>query len=213
MTLRWIDVTMPLEDGMPAWPGDVPFSLDATERIARGGGCNLSSVTLSVHAGTHIDAPWHFIDGAPGVDELDPALFFGPARVLEIMGKTAISAEDLGTESLPPRLLLKTMDTFSHAREPFREDFVALRPCAAQRLVDEGVALVGIDYLSIGLFGQEGDETHRTLLEAGIIVVEGLMLGSVPPGDCGFVALPLRIAGAEAAPCRAFVARHEEESS
>lgn len=201
----WIDITIPLVAGLGTWPGDPRLRLRRLADLGRGDSCNLSAVSLCAHAGTHLDAPLHYLAGGAAVDQAPPELLMGAAQVVE-----AAAAGSIGSDAIPaepaPRLLFKTRN--SHRRwwtEPFREDFAALSLDAARALAGLGARLVGIDGPSIGPWGQEGDEVHRLLLGAGIWILEGLDLSAAAPGACQLICLPLRLAGAEAAPARAFL--------
>jgi len=210
MGIRWIDVTIPLEAETTVWPGDPAFEIAPASRISDGSSCNTSRVSLSTHTGTHIDAPWHFIEEGLRLDQVNPTVFFGEAMVLEVPGVPIVTASDLGAQSLPSRILIKTDNSSIPYDAPFNEGFVALAADAAQRLVDEGVRLVGIDYLSIAPF-RAGREVHQILLGNNILPVEGLRLRRLRPGTCQFVVLPLHVVGADGAPCRAFVGVEEME--
>lgn len=205
MAIRWIDVTMPLNDRMTVWPGHPPFSLQPHGRIAEGAGSNTSLLSFDTHMGTHVDAPWHFEPGGKRLDEVDTSLFFGDALLIEVAGPEHVTADRLGPDPLPPRVLVKTVNSALPMEGPFREDFTALAPDAAQRLVDEGVRLVGVDYLSVAPYKQPGQHTHHILLSNEVFVVEGLRLAECPPGTHAFTVLPLPLTGADGAPCRAFV--------
>jgi len=211
MGIKWIDVSIPLRRETAVWPGDPPFEFAPMSRMARGDSCNTSRVSMATHTGTHIDAPWHFDDNAPRLDQIDPAIFFGQAALFDLPNVSVVAAADLGANPLPPRILLKTRNSDIPYDGPFREDFVALAADAAQRLVDEQVRLVGIDYLSIAPFKQEGHDTHRILLGKHIPCVEGLRLGGLRPGIYEFIVLPLHIPGADGAPCRAFAGLEDIE--
>lgn len=211
MTARWVDVSIPMRPGMTFWPGDTPFAWEASSRIAEGAGCNVSRIAMSTHAGTHVDAPWHFEDGGKKLDELDPEVFFGEALLMDLSQETTIRAAALGPRPLPQRVLFKTRNSWYSIEGALRTDFVALEPDAAQRLADEGVRLVGIDYFSIAPYKQAGQETHHILLRKDILIVEGLRLGELAAGRYEFVVLPLPLAGADGAPCRAFLRRKEDE--
>lgn len=204
--LHWVDVSMPLFEGMVGWPDDPPFELSAVSRIANGDISNVSRLVMTTHTGTHIDAPCHFCPDGKRVHELNPALFFGQAGVVEVESAGQnIFAGHLGNEPLPPRLLLKTRNSAYANDTAFHRDFSGLSSEAARRIVDEGVLLVGIDYLSIAPFGEDCETPHRILLEAGVLVVEGLQLQEVPAGTWEFVVLPLAVYNGDGAPCRAFV--------
>jgi arylformamidase len=206
---EWIDVSVPILDGMPVWPGDPPVRISLIQAIARGDPANLSAVSLGAHTGTHVDGPRHFVDGAPSIDTMPAAMMIGRARVLAIGARDAIRPEHLAPHRVRrgERVLLRTRNSPRAWRAArFVEDAVHLTPAAAEHLAAHGVALVGIDYLSVGGYGTgEGEAVHRTLLAAGIWIVEGLDLARVPAGPCELACLPLRIAGGDGAPARALV--------
>lgn len=212
MAVVWHDVTIPLRDGMTAWPGDPPFSFSPVRRIADGASCNTSLVELCTHTGTHIDAPWHFEDEGKRLHEVDTTVYFGKALLLDIPHADLIGADDLGSDPLPERVLLKTRNSQHPVDAPFRADYVAIAPDAAWRLADEGVKLVGVDYLSVAPYKQKGQVTHHLLLRSEIVVVEGLRLGGFPGGAYWFTVLPVPIVGADGAPCRAFIGQEESSS-
>jgi arylformamidase len=206
--MRWVDVTRPMRPGMAVWPGDPAFEFAPLGRIGKGDSCNTSLLTFSTHTGTHVDAPWHFEQDGRTLDQVDPAVFFGEAAVMEIPDVPVIAASDLGEARLPERLLIKTRNSGFGLDDPFHTDFTALAPDAAQRLVDDGVRLVGIDYLSIAPF-KKGAAAHHVLLGNNVFVVEGLVLRDIEPGVYAFVVLPLAVADADGAPCRAFIGSKE----
>jgi arylformamidase len=189
---------------MTVWPGDPAIAFTADSRIEMGDSCNTSVLTLNTHTGTHCDAPWHFIEDGKRLDEIDPGIYFGDALVIDCGNVDTIHAHDLGADPLPPRILLKTRNQHIAHDAPFQEDFVAVEEDAARRMVAEGVRLVGIDYLSIAPFGN-ARPTHEVLLSAEVFIVEGLRLADIAPGRYAFVVLPLPVAGADGAPCRAFI--------
>jgi arylformamidase len=203
--MRWVEASMWLRPGITVWPGDTPFEMRPRGRIAAGGSSNTSILTLGTHLGTHIDAPWHFDEEGRKLDELDPALFFGDGLIIEYPGKQHIPPEFLPDKPLAARVLFKTANSLVPEDAPFSPDFIALEAGAAQALVDAGVRLVGIDGPSIAPYKQEGQRTHHILLDNGIPVVENLRLAGVSEGLRPFVALPLPVAHADGAPCRAFV--------
>jgi len=203
----WIDVSMRLKKGMLSWPGDKDYALHAQERISNGDEVNTSWFVCSTHTGTHIDAPWHFEPDGRRVHELPLELFAGSARLIDLPQAGLIEARDLGEAPLPRRVLLKTRNSERLEDEGFDEDYVAVGPDAAQRLVDEGVRIVGVDYLSVAPYGQPGQPTHHILLGNGVLIVEGLRLGGLSAGDYMFIVLPLALEGADGAPCRALAGR------
>ncbi len=195
---------------MVVWPGDPAFSFEPAARISDGDSCNVSAIALSTHTGTHCDAPWHFEDNGKKLHEVDSSLFFGDALILDLPDVAIVRAADLPKEKLPPRVLFKTRNANYPSDVPFRNDFVALDACAAQRCVDDGVRLVGVDYLSVAPFKQPGQPTHHLLLEADVFVVEGLQLKPFAAGIYPFVVLPMHLVGADGAPCRAFIGVEDE---
>lgn len=200
----WRDVSIPMRPEMTVWPGDPKFSFEPASRMADGASCNVSHIAMATHTGTHCDAPWHFVDDGATLDEVDPRVFFGAALLIELPGVDLIRAADLPETALPPRVLFKTRNSNIPMDGEFDRAFVALDEGAAERLVADGVQLVGIDYLSIAPFGK-GRPVHHILLSAGVFVVEGLRLADIPPGTHEFIVLPLPIADADGAPCRAFL--------
>ncbi len=208
MATVWHDVSIPLHVGMTVWPSDPDFESTPRARIAEGDKCNTSLLRMASHTGTHCDAPYHFLDDGPRLHEIDPSVFFGRVRLIAMEGVPAIRAEDLPAEPLPPRILFKTDNAKHPVNGPFNEGYVAIEPCAAQRLADDGVQLVGIDYLSVGPRARQV-ATHSALLGAGIFIVEGLVLRDFGPGEYDFVALPLPLVDADGAPCRAFLGTEE----
>ena len=171
-------------------------------------GVNLSELCLGSHSGTHVDAPSHFIKGRLGIDRLDLRRFIGPAWVADLRRiRGGIGAEHLRRARIPTgsrRVLLRTSNSHLwHPARPFRTDFVYLAPDGADWMVERGVELVGIDYLSIEGYRVPGAPTHKRLLGAGIPIVEGLDLFRVRPGPWQLIALPLRIANGDAGLARA----------
>lgn len=211
MSYRYWDISIPLKDGMVCWPGDDAPSMKQVMFMDRGDMCNVTKLHMSVHTGTHMDAPRHFINTGVGIDQTSLDALIGEARVVEIADRVAIRRAEL--EALKPktgeRLLFKTRNsTEAWARgADFEKDFVYIADEAAQYLVECGVRTVGVDYLSIGGFYHDTVETHVTILEAGIAVIEGLDLSEVEPGEYELICLPLKIAGADGAPARAVLRR------
>lgn len=198
---RWLDVTRPLLAGMEVWPGDPPVALARVLAHEQGDPCQVSVLSASVHAGTHVDAPCHYLPGGSGVEAMPPEVCLGAARVVAGGGARPLSAEALvGLRIGRGQRLLLRMTAASGSNEP--QQWGALSLGAARVLAARRVALVGTDLMSIGPAGAEGDEVHRVLLEAGVWIVEGLDLASVPVGPCDLVCLPLRIPGADGAPAR-----------
>jgi arylformamidase len=207
---EWIDLSIPLSTGMIAWPGDPAVEIRRALDMDEGADANVSHLDLGAHTGTHMDGPLHFLPDGVGLDAMPLEAVIGPARVIEIRDRRAVTAAELESRDLAPgeRVLLKTRNSATEwYREPFREDFVAVAPDAARYLVERGVRTVGIAYLSVGAPGRAGVETHRILLEAGVWIIEGLALMAVAAGRYDLVCLPLRIARSDGAPCRAVLRR------
>lgn len=202
------DISVPLHPQMPTYPGEPGPQLHPLKLIARGDAANVTALSLGAHTGTHIDAPHHFIDGAASIDQLPLEALVGPAHVLAFPDCDRIAAADLEGAGLPPdteRLLLKTPNSRLWEDPRFHSDFVHLTPDAAHWLVDRRLRLVGIDYLSIEEFRSPSHEVHKTLLQAGVIIVEGLDLRQVAPGPYFLVCLPLKLVGGDGAPARAIL--------
>ena len=205
--VTWIDVSVPVRGGMIVYDGDPTVRVEPWAEIAAGDLANLSRMELGSHTGTHVDAPRHFIDGAAGADLLPLDALIGPAVVADASGAPGdIDAAALAALDLPAteRLLLRTRNGALWERDAFSPDYVGIAEDAAGQIVAMGVRLVGIDYLSIAPSGDPAP-THRALLEAGVVVVEGLDLRAVPPGRYELVCLPLRIEGGDGAPARALL--------
>ena len=202
--MKLIDVSLPLDSSLPVYPGNTPFSLDAVKRIARGDSSNVSTLHLSAHSGTHVDAPRHFFDAGLGTDALPIELLFGRARVLDVPARHAIGPDDLAPFDLSAdvRVLLKTSNSRLWGSPAFHPEYVGVTEAGARHLVDRGVRVVGIDYLSIEEFKKPGAPAHRVLLGGGAIIIEGLDLRDVEPGTYDMFCLPLRVAGGDGAPAR-----------
>ncbi len=206
---RFLDVSVPLVPGMVAYPGNPAFELHPVKRIAEGGSSNHSRLVLGTHTGTHVDAPRHFFDGAAGVDDLALDLLIGPARVVEVGKAGGIAAADLEPAGLRDdlRVLIKTPNSALWSTAGFRQDYTHLTESGARHLVERGVKVVGIDYLSVEQFKKAGAPAHRTLLSAGAVIIEGLNLADVEPGAYELYCLPLRVAGGDGAPARVVLRR------
>jgi arylformamidase len=202
----WIDISVPLYSGMVHWPGDRPVRIRRTQQMVRGDACNLSSLSMSSHVGTHVDAPRHCLRRGKTIDELRFGALIGPARVVAIEHPKAIAAEELRPARVGrgERILFKTRNSKRcWNRDRFVSDFVYLAKDAARLLAERGVLCVGIDYLSIDR--TETTEVHRLLLGAGVWIIEGLNLSAVKPGSYELVCLPLRIQDGDGAPARAIL--------
>jgi arylformamidase len=200
------DVTVPITNTMPVWPSDPPVKLTPQSHLSRDKShtVQLTSIEMGSHTGTHIDAPWHFVQSGRRLNQIPIETLVGKATVFELPGVRSIDDEDIGRLPLSgvERVLFKTENSKHWNDGRFFEEFVYLEPKAAQVLVDHGVKLVGIDYLSIDKYKSEKHPTHFVLLERNVVILEGLNLGAVAPGEYHMVALPLNLQDADGAPTR-----------
>ena len=202
----FIDVSMDIEDGMLHWPSDPEVEIDDYSDIKKGAASNNSKITCGVHTGTHMDAPRHFIDDGAGVDKFNLNTLIGQCRVIDV----PVDISPISKEFLEPinikngdRILFKTKNSewINKGDRNFHTDYVCVNPEAAKYMVEKGVILVGIDYLSVEGY-HVGHDTHKTLLGAGVIVIEGLNLFNVSAGDYKLIALPVKIKDSNGAPAR-----------
>ena len=197
------DITLPLTAGMPVWPDEPGPELTPLSQISRGDPANVTRLSLGSHTGTHVDAPRHFLSEGKTVEALALDALCGPARVIHVDDTTSVKRHQLERHRGIERMLLQTRNGALWNKRGFQKDFVYLEPDAADWLVAQGTRLVGIDYLSIEQFGSRDYRTHHALLGAGVVIVEGLDLRNVEPGDYMLWCLPLKVVGADGAPCRA----------
>lgn len=199
------DVSVPVRPGMHSYPGDPTLEVTQVRAIARGDAANLTHLALGAHTGTHVDAPAHFLDGAPTLEQVPLDRMVGDARVLDLRGRRVIDAASLRPHGLRAGeiVLFKTDNSALWARPGFEEGFTFLTLDAAEHLVERGVKTIGMDYLSIEEFGSRDFPVHKTLLGRGVLIVEGLDLSAVEPGTYGFACLPLALQGVDGAPARA----------
>jgi arylformamidase len=202
--MKLFDVTRPIHDGMVVYEGDPLVVVRRIASVTAGACANVSEVHLGSHTGTHVDPPLHFREGGPGVDELPLDILIGPARVHELAVRGQIDAVGLRGVDLTacPRVLFKTCTADSRGAHGYPAACAGLTAEAARALVGSGVRLVGLDGASVDPPGAVGFPAHRTLLDAGVIVLEGLDLSAVPPGDYELLCLPLKILGGDGAPAR-----------
>ncbi len=206
----WIDVSVPLHNGMVNWPGDPPFEADRISDIAKGDHATVSRLSMGSHTGTHIDAPAHFVRDGIDVSRLPLEIMVGPARVIQIKDHDAIKEDELKTHGISrgERVLFKTRNSVDAWRSAkFVEDFVHLTEPAADYLVRVGVRVVGVDYLSVGAYRGGGAAVHETLLRHGVWIIEGLNLSQVEEGTYDLVCLPLKIENGDGSPARAILRR------
>ncbi|MFA9405792.1 MAG: cyclase family protein [Anaerolineales bacterium] len=212
--MRIYDISIPLQPGMPIWPGDPPLRLERLASISDGADANVSSIACGVHIGTHVDAPLHFINDGSTVDQLSLSTLVGDVHVVEIPNADIIDEEILDRASIPSdtkRVLFKTKNSavWASPKHDFQHDFVAIASGGAAWIVDRGIELVGVDYLSVAPF-ESPVATHVHLLEHDVIIVEGLDLHKIVPGKYFLVCLPIKLVGIEGSPARAVLLQTEE---
>jgi arylformamidase len=192
------DVSVPISNELPTWPGDPSVQLTVWRSISAYDAANVSMLNLGAHTGTHVDAPAHFIDGAAKIESLPLDVLIGPAQVIETSDDLRVINEEFVLTHCAPdttRVLFKTPNSafWSESEPVFHTDFTYLDLNAAQRLVEQGIKLVGIDYLSIEKYDSPNHETHLALLSYGVVILEGLNLTDVPAGNYELICLPLRL--------------------
>lgn len=212
----WIDITFPISNGMTTWPGDAPVQLKRISTIGvEGASANVSTLSISAHTGTHIDAPLHFIKGGKDISQIPLDELIGYTKIFHITDPQQITFSEL--KELPIEegdiLLFRTRNSDKvWVNAPFMEDYVYLSTNAAQYLVRAGVKCVGVDYLSVG--GKDNNsDVHKILLNAGITIIEGLRLTDVVPGLYEIIAMPMKIQGGDGAPARVVVKRITDQAS
>jgi arylformamidase len=190
------DLTVPLCNELPTWPGDPGIEIRDWLSLSDGDAANVSFLKFGAHTGTHVDAPAHFIEGAAKVESLALEVLIGEAQVIEVPEDDLVITEEFVLAHCAPgtaRVIFKTRNSAFWKESEFRTDFTYLDLKAATKLVEQGIKLIGIDYLSIEKFGQEKHETHHALLSRGVIILEGLNLRDVPAGTYELICLPLRL--------------------
>jgi arylformamidase len=203
---RIFDISVPIANGAVVYPGNPEVRIAPHSELSRGASSNLSTISFGSHTGTHVDAPSHFFQAGGTVDQLPLSALVGPARVIafgpDVMSVTAKHLQQHSLQNVE-RLVIRTRNSTFVKDQQFHSDFTFVAPDAAEYLVSLGVKLVGVDYYSVEQFHSGHHRTHRTLLERGIVIVEGLDLSEIEPGDYEFVCLPLRLQGLDGAPARA----------
>jgi arylformamidase len=196
--MKIYDVTVAISATMPIYAGDPPANVESAKRLSAGESSNISKLAFGAHTGTHVDAPNHFIDGSRRIDQLDLNKLIGPCRVVKVADDIqTIEPEHLGDIEGIERVLFKTKNSVYWNDSEFHSDFAHLSPAAADALVSNGVKLVGIDYLSIERFHSGDHAVHKAFLSKEIVIVEGLDLRQVQPGDYELICLPLKYVGGE----------------
>ena len=206
--MKIYDISLTVSPSMAVWPGDPKVKLERVSKMEQGSEANVTRLEMSAHTGTHIDAPFHFLGGdAQTVDELPLKQLIGRVHVMHLPDEVdSVTAQVLKNAAIHPltrRLLIKTRNSkiWEGEQNQFQEDFVAISPDGAEYLVAHGINVVGVDYLSVAPY-RDGAPTHTILLEAGIILIEGLDLSLVPEGRYMMYCLPLKLKGCDGAPAR-----------
>jgi arylformamidase len=201
--MAFIDISRKLEKGTPTWPGDTPFSYEVSWTKEQSGSVNVGKLTMSIHTGTHVDAPFHFDNDGRCIYDLDLELYMGRARVIDVSGKESIGADDLKEFDLvgAERLLLRT-GSWKNPNE-FPETITYLRADIAPFLAEKGIRLIGVDVPSVDPLDSKELSAHHALHEQEIHILEGICLDEVEPGDYELIALPLPLTEADGSPVRA----------
>jgi arylformamidase len=204
------DISLTISPNLPTWPGDPGLELEKFESMDNGAHANVTKICSSVHLGTHVDAPHHFLNDGRTVESLPLEVLTGPCYVTQLPdGIEAITSEVLDRTEITTemkRVLFGTRNSHLWARgeSKFQTDFVAITEDGAEWLVEHGIQLVGVDYLSVAPYG-DSVPTHTVLLKAGVVLVEGLNLSQVVRGFYDLYCLPLKLAGSDGAPARAIL--------
>lgn len=206
------DITLTITPDLPTWPGDPKVVLERVNKMEQGANANVSRLDMGVHTGTHVDAPFHFIPEGQPVETLPLDILIGEVWVVRIPDEVkVITRETLEKMQLPEganRLLFRTRNSqyWQDGAKTFQTDFVGVDAGGAQYLVDRGVQLVGVDYLSVAPY-KLSRPTHQILLKARVVVIEGLDLSHVESGRYQLVCLPLKLGGSDGAPARVVLLR------
>jgi arylformamidase len=206
---RIYDISMDIAAGGVVYPGNPPIEIELQQALARGDGANVSTLAFGSHTATHVDAAKHFFDDGQTVDHLPLERLVGPCAVIEMNDSVmSIGAAELASHDLSgvKRVLFKTRNSRSlQKKREFVKDYTYVAPDGAEYLVELGIELVGVDYLSVEQFKSGHHRTHRTLLGAKVVIIEGLALAGVPPGEYQLACLPLKLRGLDGAPARAIL--------
>jgi arylformamidase len=202
--MRIHDISQSVSEDIAVWPGDTPFAQEWVMRIQDGMSCNVSTITMSVHCGTHTDAPYHFVESAPKMADVPLEPYIGPCRVVHITPEGSpprIPASAFDDVQPGERILFRTCEGLDP--NTFDEDFCSLGPSAARAAVERGIQLIGLDTPSMDEFTSKTMESHKLLLNGGVSILENLDLREIPEGRYELIALPLKLAGCDSSPVRA----------
>lgn len=200
----WIDITMPLHKNMPVWPGDPTFRYQLVATLEQDG-ANVGGMTMSLHAGTHIDAPFHYDDFGKSIDTLPIELFIGPTLIVEMQNVQQIQLRDIAQLKLDgvERLFFKTKRQYDLYR--FDPSFTTISPEVVPYLAEKGVKVVGTDAPSIDAVDDVTLQAHHAFRQEGLYIIENLYLKDIEMGMYEFIGMPLAIQGGDASPIRAVV--------
>ena len=199
----YLDITRPLHPGTPAWPGDNPVTFQHVAKIASGDAVNVGHLTMSVHNGTHVDAPYHYNDAGQTIDAIPVDTYLGPAQVIDLRGEAAITIDRLKAVPIgpAPRLLIRTGAWQSP--DVFPVTWPLMAPDVPVWLAAQGIKLVGLDAPSVDALTSKDLPLHHACDRAGVLIMENLLLDEVTPGDYELIALPLRLQRGDGSPVRA----------
>lgn len=205
--MKIYDITHSLSTKLPCWDNNDRAIIKQTSNIKSGDVCNVTHIFINSHYGTHIDAPSHFIDDAKTIDKISLETLVGKVRVVDVSKYSEITLDVIKKLNLEDedRVLFKTNSGNYMKVSDFKKDYVSLTLEAAKHLVDIGIKLIGIDYLSIESYDTKNYDVHKLLLNAEIVIIEGLKLDNIIPGDYDLVALPMKIENCDGAPTRAIL--------
>lgn len=208
--MKLIDITRSVHTGMTVWPGDESVIVERTSSIAEGGAANISRLHAGVHAGTHIDAPLHFIDNGKSVDKLDINLFAGRVKIIDMQESESIRYEHVKSISKEETdaIFFKTSSSMRTLEEPFDTAFTGLDYDAAIHIMEMGIKVIGTDALSIESYRSKGHEVHKLLLKKDVLIIEGLWLKDISPGIYNYICLPILIRGSDGAPARVVLSKN-----
>lgn len=211
---HFIDITRPIAESMVCWPGKKPPECSWEKNISDGDHCNASSWNLGAHTGTHMDAPFHFVEGGKTVDQIGPEILLGEAVVLDLanLGVETLDAEMASQMQGVRKLLVRSRHSYCLVG-PYLPHGPLLTSAATSILIDQGLVLIGTDRYSVDDSSGLDFPLHRQLMRAGTVIVEGLLLANIASGPCQLIISPLLLVGAEASPVRAFLRPHPGENS
>lgn len=204
LTSTCIDVTMPIFNGMLLWPGSPETKIELLRSIEKGDTSNVSALNMSVHSGTHVDAPFHSFKDGKGIESIRADILIGKVSVFELDVNDSIKKEDIEGLNFKgvKRVFFKTKNSSYLKEKKFKDGFIYISDSAADFMVKTGIKLVGIDYLSIERHEQKEKPAHHILLSSNVVIIEGLDLSKVTGGEYNLIALPILIKGADGAPAR-----------